>query len=72
MYENDLRAVDLAAARSTRVWRTNHRAIKERLPVIDTPQIVQTTAQPTACIHLVIPREEALDARAARPLMPAF
>lgn len=27
--------------------------------MIDTPQIVQTAAQPTACIHLVIPREDA-------------
>jgi|SRR3954468_6928061 len=27
--------------------------------MIDTPHIVQTAAQPTACIHLVIPREDA-------------
>jgi effector-binding domain-containing protein len=26
--------------------------------MIDTPSIVQTAAQPTACIHLVVPREE--------------
>ena len=27
--------------------------------MIETPRIVQTAVQPTACIHLVIPREEA-------------
>lgn len=26
--------------------------------MIDTPQIVQTTAQPSACIHLIVSREE--------------
>jgi hypothetical protein len=26
--------------------------------MLDTPQITQTTAQPTAIIHLTIPREE--------------
>jgi effector-binding domain-containing protein len=30
-------------------------------PMIDTPCIVQTDAQPTACIHLVVPREEIRD-----------
>ena len=41
--------------------------------MLDTPQIVQTTAQPTAVIHLVVPRDEIRDVMGAshRELMEA-
>ena len=32
--------------------------MKKQISTLDTPQIIQTAAQPTAIIHLTIPREE--------------